>query len=66
MHNLIIVNIIIKLKTLFVTQSHPLFKGQSIALEELQTIPAPTFGISSSTTALHKKKKQKKNVNYCF
>ena len=57
MHNLIIVNIIIKLKTLFVTQSHPLFKGQNVALEELQTIPASTFGISSSATALHKKKK---------
>ena len=59
MHNLIIVNIIIKLKRLFVTQNHPLFKGQIVALEQLQTIPAPTFGISSSTTAFHKKKKKK-------
>ena len=62
MHNLIIVNIIIKLKTLFVTQSHPLFKGQNVASEQLQTIPALTFGISSSATAFYKKKK----VNYCF
>ena len=46
MHNLIIVNIIIKLKTLFVTQSHPLFKGQNVASEQLQTIPIATFGIS--------------------
>ena len=60
MHNLIIVNIIIKLKTLFVTQSHPLFKGQNVASEQLQTIPALTFGISSSATAFHKKKKKKK------
>ena len=62
MHNLIIVNIIIKLKTLFVTQNHPLFKGQNVASEQLQTIPALTFGISSSATAFYKKKK----VNYCF
>ena len=56
MHNLIIVNIIIKLKRLFVTQNHPLFKGQNVASEQLQTIPTPTFGISSSATAFHKKK----------
>ena len=64
MHNLIIVNIIIKLKRLFVTQNHPLFKGQNVASEQLQTIPAPTFGISSLATAFHLKKKKK--ANYCF
>ena len=53
MHNLIIVNIIIKLKRLFVMQNHPLFKGQNVASEQLQTILAPTFGISSSATAFH-------------
>ena len=58
MHNLIIVNIIIKLKRLFVTQNHPLFKGQNVASEQLQTIPAPTFGISSLATAFHLKKKK--------
>ena len=58
MHSLIIVNIIIKLKTLFVTQTHPLFKGQNVASEQLQTILAPTFGISSSATAFHPKKKR--------
>ena len=57
MHSLITVNIIIKLKTLFVTQTHPLFKGQNISSEQLQTIPAPTFGISSSATTFHKKKR---------
>ena len=57
MHNLIIVNIIIKLKTLSVMQSHPLFKGQNVASEQLQTIPTPTFGISSSAAAFHKKKR---------
>ena len=63
MHNLIIVNIIIKLETLFVMQSHPLFKDQNVASEQLQTIPAPTFGISSLAIAFHNKKKK---VNYCF
>ena len=58
MHNLIIVNIIIKLKRLFVMQNHPLFKGQNVASEQLQTIPAPTFGISSSATVSIKKKKR--------
>ena len=63
MHNLIIVNIIIKLKRLFVTQNHPLFKGHNVALEQLQTIPTPTFGISSSATAFHKNKnKIKKKI----
>ena len=57
MHSLIIVNIIIKLKTLFVTQAHPLFKGQNVGSEQLQTIPAPMFGISSLATAFHPKKK---------
>ena len=57
MHDLIIVHIIIKLKTLFVTQSHPLFKGQNVASEQLQNIHALTCGISSSATAFHKKKK---------
>ena len=64
MHNLIIVNIIIKLKTLFVTQSHPLFKGQNVASEQLQTIPALTFGISSSATAFHKKKRSNTAFNF--
>ena len=56
MHNLI-VNIIIKLKRLFVMQNHPLFKGQNVGSEQLQTIPAPMFGISSLATAFHPKKK---------
>ena len=47
-------------------QNYPLFKGQNVASEQLQTIPAPTFGISSSASTVSIKKKKKKRATTAF